>query len=121
MYAFRRRLTGLIESGFDAELLRLDPPGMHVCFQCAEQHCAKVENATQTGASTDVRRNRFAPTLDAAMQAVVVAALVVRLMPLALDMAVCSDAENRVSPTPITAVIGKIVIYRQISPARREH
>jgi hypothetical protein len=41
-------------------------------------------------------------------------------MRFALDAAVCSDAENRVSPTPIAAVIGKIVIYHQIGPTGRE-
>jgi hypothetical protein len=58
-----------------------------------------VENAAQTGASGDVRRNRFEPAFDAPVQAVVVAALVVRLMRFACDLAISSAAENRVSPT----------------------
>src|SRR5438445_935153 len=123
MHALGSRLTGLVRSRLDAELMHFDAPSVRVRRERTESISAKVQNGTQRRARADGGIDRFEPAFDAALQRVVFKTLVMRLMRLPYDRVVMStisahDSEHRMAPAPIAAVVGKVAVEREIVPAR---
>ncbi len=115
VHALRRRLPSRAGPRLDAELVHLDVPGGHR-RQPVEQVVAEADDgrnaAPRLSSSIGVE-----PARDAAVQRVVVAALVVRLVRLALDP-VGRGAEGGVAALPVAAAIGHVGVQPEIVPAR---
>ena len=91
MHALGRGLAALAAAGLDAELVHLDVPGADG-GQALEQHAAGVEDRCHRRAGGDRGQHGIEPAGDAAVQRVVVAALIVRL--LGLDSTDSRFAQN---------------------------
>src|SRR5260370_2826305 len=83
MHALGRGKARLARPRLDAELVQLDMPGADFRRETAEQRAAEAEDRRQARPVADLRRDRLEPALDAAVQRVVVEALVWRRMRLA--------------------------------------
>src|SRR6185437_11725374 len=88
------RLAVLIALRLDAELVDLDVPALGLGREPAEQGAAVFEDGAHRGAVADPGLDRLEPALDAAVQRVVVQALVVRLVRAALDRALLAGAPD---------------------------
>ena len=85
VHALGRRAAGLAAARLDAELVHLDMPGLRAGSAgrtVPRQKCSTVRHGR---AGADRRQDRLEPPLDPAIQRVVVAALVMRLVRLASD------------------------------------
>src|SRR5258708_24538351 len=83
----------------------------------AEQRAAEAEDRRQTRPIADLRLDRLEPALDAAVQRVVVDALVMRLMRLAGDGALGRHRIDRVAAAPVAAALGPGGVQGEILPA----
>jgi len=80
---------------------------------------AEANQAAQLVARLHPICDRLEPALDAAVQRVVVAALIVRLGGLARH-AVGADGKHRVAALTVAAAVGHVGVRAQIVPARGE-
>jgi aromatic ring-opening dioxygenase catalytic subunit (LigB family) len=120
MHALRRGLALLAEAGLDAELVRLDMPMRHVGREAAEQRAAIFEDGAEARALGDLGLDRLEPALDAAVQHVVVEALIVRLMRPAHDRTPALGGEDREPPASIASTVSHVGVGREIVPALGE-
>jgi hypothetical protein len=83
----------------------------------AERRPAALENRPQARARAELFFHRFEPSLDSAVQRVVVEALVVRLVRLARDGALRWRGERRVTPAPVPPAVGHVGVELEAIPA----
>src|SRR5438477_488910 len=122
VHALRGRASLLTGARLDAELVNLDVPGIgtHRCRgQPIEQIFAGREDRLHRRMRTDRVGDRFEPAFEAAVQRVVVAALVMRLMRLADDLG-AGGAKRGKTAAAVAPAIGHVGIDAEIAPAPRE-
>ncbi len=102
---------------FDAELVRLHMPARNFWRERAKNFTAETQNGIEAAAGADARLHGFKPALDAAIERVVVAALIVRLMRLTFDAAISGHHKYGMSTTAIASAIGHISVVRHVAPA----
>ena len=122
VHALRGWASLLTGARHDAELVDLDVPGMgtHRCRgQPIEQIFAGREDRLHRRMRTDRVGDRLEPAFEAAVQRVVVAALVMRLMRLADDLR-AGGAKRGKAAAAVAPAIGHVGIDAEIAPAPRE-
>src|SRR4029077_16150799 len=119
MHPFRGRPAFVARARLDAELMDFDMPerGAHRRRgQPVEQGVAGVEDRAQRGMRADPLGYRFEPALESAIDRVVVAALVMRLVRLPRDP-LGAGAETGEAAAAVTPAIGHVAIDSEIVPA----
>src|SRR5579862_720517 len=122
MHPFRGRPACVARARLDPELMDFDMPkkGAHRWRgQPVEQRVAGRKDRTQGGMRADPLGYRLEPALEPAIDRVVVAALVMRLMRLSGDP-LGAGAETREAAAAVTPAIGHVAIDPEIVPAPRK-
>ena len=122
MHAFRSRPSFLSGPRLDAELVDLDMPGFRPHLrrgQPVEQALAGRQDRPHRRMRPDRLGDRLEPALDAAMQRVVIAALVMRLVRLARN-ALRARAKRGEAAAAIAPAIGHVGVEAEIVPTARE-
>lgn len=102
--------AGRIDTGFDAKLVHLHMPMLDGRCQRSEEIVAKGEDGAQAGATRYWWLDSFEPSLDIALQGVVLQRLVVRLMWRQCDGTVCVGRKCCMTPPAKTSFCGEIGI-----------
>ncbi len=120
MQAFGRRQSFVARQRFDAELVDFDLPLRNVRRQPAKQRASELEDRAERMSAADLGRDRREPARDAAVQRVVVEALIVRLVRLPIDRAVASGRKHGVPAAPIASPVGHVLVELEVVPAAGE-
>src|SRR5258707_11055380 len=123
MHPFRGWPALVARTRLDAELMDLDVPGLGADRrrgQTVEERVAGYKDRAQRGMRAARLRDRVEPALDPAIDRVVVAALVVRLVRLP-EHPFGAGAKTRKAAAAGTPAIGHVGIDPQIVPALRKN
>jgi len=88
--------------------------------ESAEEIAAERQDRAQARTRADLVGDRLEPARDTAVERVVLAILIVRLVGLAPDCAGGGDGEHRVTAAPIAATVCRVAIELEVRPARGE-
>ena len=119
MQPLGRRLAGLFGVSFNPELVQLHVPSLwpdRRRRQCIKHLPPYIEKTQSDRMDCDSLAHRSEPTLDSAIERIVVLALVVRLVRLAYG-AFGGNGEGREAAAAITPAVGHIRVEAKIVPA----